>query len=201
MIRCPKVLPGVLALPALLVGCSATSTAHDNSGVGQTHPATTQPTDRPGAKDAIARSTASAYAAVIRQLVAADGGPRNSSNRVIYVVDGAVPSAGDPMASTAPADQRFDAAVKAELRATLTDLPLLRFVARRDDVVTGTPTGHVIDDGVLLTLGPVRPHGAQFEVASNSWADGRTGRWSTYLLDHTRTGWRVVGTTGRVAIS
>ena len=198
MIGCPKVLAGFIALAALLIGCSTTSTVHDRR---RSDPATTRRTDRPGTKDAIARLTAGAYAAVIRQLVTTEGGGPDGSNRVIYVLDGAVPSAGDPHASPAPADQRFDRALKTELRTALSDLPLVRFAVHRDDVVTGTPPGHVIDNGVLLTLGPVLPQGEQFEVANNSWANGLDGRWSTYVLTRAGSGWHVVGTTGPVSMS
>lgn len=201
MIRCPKVLPGVLAFVALLVGCSATSTVHDKSGVGPIHPATTRAKDGQRARDTIAKSTARAYAAVIRQLVTPDGGRPDSSNRVIYVLDGAVPSAGDPTASAGRVDHRFGPALKTQLRAELNDLPLLKFVPRRSDVVDGIPPGQVIHDGLLLTLGPALPHGAQIEIASSSWANGLNGRWSTYILTRAGSGWRVVGTTGPVAIS
>lgn len=192
---------GVLVLMTLLVSCSTTSSAHDRAGVKRVDAATTRPNDRSGTNNATARSTAGAYAAVIRELVTADGGGSEGSRRVIYVLDGAVPSAGDPMASTAPTAQRFDAALKTELRVELNDLPMIRFVSHRDDVVTGTPPGHVIHAGLLLALGPIRPHDAQFEVASSSWANGLNGRWSTYVLTRAGSSWRVVGTSGPVAIS
>lgn len=138
------------------------------------------------------------YVAVIRQLVTTDSAA--AAYRVIYVLDGAMPSAGYPGVLT-DAKHRFDAALKTDLRAALTDLPPLTFITRRSTVVAGSPPGQVIHGGVLLTLGPVRPHGAQIEVAANYWVTGLNGRWSTYVLNHARNGWRVVGTTGPVAVS
>jgi hypothetical protein len=123
-----------------------------------------------------------------------------ASYRAIYVLDGAQPSAGYPSELT-DAKDRFDAALKTALRTALTDLPPLRFITDRSTVVAGTPPGQVIDGGVLLTLGPVRPHGAQVEVGSNRWVNGLNGWWATYVLNQAPTGWRVVGTTGPVAMS
>lgn len=144
------------------------------------------------------KSTTGIYAAVIRQLVIADS--PTARYRMIYVLDGAVPTAGYPIALAA-AKRPFDTALKTGLQAALTDLPPLTFIARRSGVVVGTPPGQVVHGGVLVTLGPVRRHGAQAEVAGNYWVTGLNGRWSTYVLDHAPTGWRVVGTTGPVAIS
>jgi hypothetical protein len=197
----------IFVLALLLAACSGSSDRSSQRPAGTSVPPTTrqgtasagsQPIARPVANNAAVRSTAGIYAAVIRQLVTTDN--PTASYRVIYVLDGVVPSAGYPSTLT-DAKHRFDAALKTDLRAALTDLPPLTFIDRRSSVVAGTPPGQVIHGGVLLTLGPVRPHGAQVEVASNSWVNGLNGRWSTYVHNHAPDGWRVVGTTGPVAIS
>lgn len=168
-----------------------------NVATGRSHPTASA---RLEAKDAVVRSTADIYAAVIRQLVTTDSA--TATYRVLYVLDGVLPGAGNPYSgvSTDP-KHRFDAALKTYLRAELADLPPLTFITHRSTVVAGTPPGQVIHGGVLLTLGPVGPHGAQVEVASNYWVTGLNGRWSTYVLNHTPKGWHVVGTTGPVVIS
>ena len=106
-----KVVPGVLALMVLLGAFSEKSNVHGPSSVTRTSGATSPPTERPVVHDTVEGSAAAIYAAVIRQLVVTDrSGDR--ANRVVYVVDGAVPSAGDPLASTTDPVQRFDAALK-----------------------------------------------------------------------------------------
>jgi hypothetical protein len=198
----------IVVLALLLAACSGGSPRPSTRPAGSSAPSTTrqptksetsQPTDRTVAEDAVVTSTAGIYAAVIRQLVTTDGAA--PSYRAIYVLDGAAPSAGYPSEWT-DAKDRFDAALKTDLRTALTDLPPLTFITRRSTVVAGTQQYlHVIDGGVLLTLGPVRPHGAQVEVASNRWVNLQNGWWATYVLNQAPTGWRVVGKTGPVAIS
>jgi hypothetical protein len=100
-----------------------------------------------------------------------------ASYRAIYVLDGAQPSAGYPSEKT-DAKARFDAALKTALCTALTDLPPLTFITDRSTVVAGTPPGQVIDGGVLLTLGTVRPHEAQVEVGGNRWVNGLNGWWA-----------------------
>ena len=68
-------------------------------------------------------------------------------------------------------------------------------------MVAGAAPGHVIHNGVLVTVGPVRRLGAQVEVAGSSWVNGLDGRWSTHILERAPGGWRVVATTGPMAIS
>lgn len=84
----------------------------------------------------------------------------------------------------------------------LPDLPPVQFVSDRETVVTGEAPGHVINDGVLIALGPVRWGGsAKATIGSNRWANGLNGQWVTYVLDYSKAEWRIGGTTGTTAIS
>ncbi|MCA1726292.1 MAG: hypothetical protein LC722_01135 [Actinobacteria bacterium] len=118
-------------------------------------------------------------------------------------MDGPVASAGDPDATI---DEKqpgvpFDDAVKEGLHAELSDLPEIEFVQDRDAVVTGTPPGHVIEDGVLLTLGPIGDGAARVEVGNELWINGLAGQWQTYVVELRDESWTVTGTTGPVSIS
>jgi hypothetical protein len=92
---------------------------------------------------------------VIRELAA-----RRPRARVLYVRDGAVEGAGDPMTPvTAEPGPPYPRAAKRALRHALSDLPPLRFVRNRGLVVVGAPPGHVVGRGLLVTLGPVQRPG------------------------------------------
>lgn len=195
MTRIAKVLTGISLLVAVLAGCDSSSVPRAGNST------TTRAAPTPAAKGGVASSTAGIDAAVVRQLVTTDGRVKDGTLRAIYVIDGAVPGAGNPLTWVTRPKQGFDAGFKAELRAALADLPPLTFVSDRSVVVAGTPPGHVIHDGVLVTLGPVRGSGTRVEVASSSWVNGQDGRWLTYVLGNACSGWTVVGTTGPMSIS
>lgn len=145
--------------------------------------------------------TVSVYAAVIRELVARDHAFGVSDTGVVYVLDGSVEGAGDPMRSATGHPRRFPPALKRRLRKALGDLPAMRFVEDRASVIVGDPPGHVIDNGVLLTLGPIKGVPTRFEVASSLWVNGLAGQWQTYVVVPAGRGWKVGGTTGPIAIS
>lgn len=151
----------------------------------------------------------SVYAAVIRRLVEIDHtyGGADPGFRVVYVIDGAVPGAEDPnkdVGDLAPSE-RFDADLKDGLKKRLEDLPPLRFVADRDLVIryqsSSDPLGRVINDGALITLGPIRSHEKRLEVGHNLWISGLAGLWQTYVLSRDNKVWGVSGTTGPSALS
>lgn len=143
--------------------------------------------------------TAAVYGAVIRRLVEdqATGQPVT----VVYVINGAVEGAADPMSSSAAPAQPFSRMLKLRLRRGLRGQVRLRFVDDRAAVVAGKPPGTVINGGVLVTLAPIRGIGSQVEVPTSLWVSGLNGRWLTYVVASARHGWRVVGTTGQMAIS
>jgi hypothetical protein len=85
------------------------------------------------------------------------------------------------------------------------DVPTVKFVAERDSVVTGTrggkSPGRVANDGVLLSLGAVGRNGNKIQVPASLWINGLAGQWLTYVLEQKDGTWKVIGTSGPVAIS
>ena len=88
------------------------------------------------------------------------------------------------------------------ISAKLHGLPPVTFVPQRGAVITGSGSGHVIQAGVLITLGRItRDHGT-VSVANNRWATGLNGQWLRYLVRKTNGTWHVTGIArGTVAIS
>ena len=187
-------MPGVVALFAVLVASACGGTA----GQGSTHP---QGSDGAGqaSRDALV------YAAVIRQLVTEDHGfgGAPSPYRRVYVLDGAVPSAADPMRLLDQPAQPFADGLDQQVIAELDGLPPVSFVASRRLAITGAEPGHVVHRGVLITLGPITWVDAQTaKVANNRWASGLNGQWLTYTVSYESSSWRVTGVAGdTVAIS
>lgn len=149
---------------------------------------------------------AAVYESVLRALVRGD---RTGSTRhtVVYVVDGAVPGAGDPTRQridTKP-KQRFDSALKDRLTQQLAGLASVRFVERGTSVVVGrhggSSPGHVAHRGVLMILGPIPRNRSSVRVGASSWRNGLDGHWQTYAVGLVDGHWAVTGTVGPVAIS
>ena len=140
------------------------------------------------------------YAAVIQQLVheASSG-----LTRAVYVIDGPVEAAGDPMATLNEQQPPvgFEPGVKQGLASALSDIRSLTFISHRSQVVAGRPPGHVADGGVLLTLGPIRGDGSTLTVGSSYWMNGLAGQWQTYVVQASGSDWTVTGTQGSSAIS
>lgn len=151
----------------------------------------------------------SVYAAVIRQLVTKDDtfGGADPGFKVVYVMDGVVRGAGDVDGNVDESDpaKPFSDDVKAGLRTALGDLPPIEFVSERSSVVVGTNSGkapgHVKNEGVLISLGPIEGSGTKAEVGNSLWISGLAGQWQTYVLEARDGAWKVAGTTGPVAIS
>jgi hypothetical protein len=196
-----KRLAFLLLVPSLfLVGCGG-SDRQDPSEAART-----------GTSASTASETERAvaiYSAVVRQLVTKDHtfGRSDPGFKAVYVLDGAVEGAEDPQKSPregAPAEP-FSEAIKAGLRAKLTDLPPITFVRRSRSVIEGrnggSSPGHVVDDGVLLTLGPIVGGERRVEVGSNLWINGLAGLWTTYVVERRGGEWKLSGTTGPIAIS
>ncbi|MGH3091525.1 MAG: hypothetical protein ACRDOG_04230 [Gaiellaceae bacterium] len=144
---------------------------------------------------------AAIYAAVVRQLVTEDHtfGAGPSPYRRAFVADGVVRDAGDPLAGNEKPAKRFSAAIKREILAALRDLRPVRFVADPDTVVVDC---RVERRGVLISLGTIGERsGDAVTVANNLFSGCKGGRWQTYVLKPRDGSWRVVGTTGPIAIS
>jgi hypothetical protein len=128
--------------------------------------------------------------------------------KVVYVMDGVVKGAGDVDGNVDESDpaEPFGDDVKAGLRTALGgDLPPIEFVSERSSVVVGTNSGkapgHVKNEGVLISLGPIAGSGTKVEVGNSLWINGLAGQWQTYVLKARDGAWKVAGTTGPVAIS
>lgn len=190
-------LLAVLLLAVVPVGCGSTSDASKPAGG-----AGTERTSQPGS------DTAAIYASVIRQLVTKDNtfGGAEPPFEVVYVLDGPVPHAADPERPPTDSGQEpFDEFLKQEVERRLVDLPPVRFVAAREEIVVeemgGASPGRVKGDGVLISLGPVERRDGKVEVATSLWMNGLAGQWLTYVLVREGGDWRVTGTTGPMAIS
>ena len=185
---------------AILSGCSADNTSRPVSATtsaGSSAASHALPSDD---HDAVG-SSPEIYAAVVARLASEDNHAQNPAIRAIYVLDGAVAGAGQPLASVSDPDHSFDAPIKDRVRDAISTGPRPRFIPHRREVITGTPPGRVIHDGTLLTLGPIQRNGTHVEVPASYWVNGLDARWSTYVLERGPDGWSVVGTTGPVAIS
>jgi hypothetical protein len=126
---------------------------------------------------------------------------------VVYVMDGVVAGAGKIDGNVEESDpaQPFSDEVKAGLLSGLADLPPIEFVSERSSVLVGTNSGtapgNVKNKGVLISLGPIEGSGTKVEVGNSLWISGLAGQWLTYVLQARDGAWKVVGTTGPVAIS
>lgn len=149
------------------------------------------------------RSRASAiYAAAIRQLATKEQ-RATPSPKVIYVLNGVIERAQNPLQGQSDPERPFAPTLRAELRATLRDLPPLEFVDERASVLAGPAAaspGRVVSGGVLVSLGPIRGTGARAEVGCNAWKDGKGALWLTYVVERRGKAWKVT-TSGPLTIS
>lgn len=187
-----------VAVSALCLTVTACAGSTSRSGTGGSE-AGTQPSVR-------LERTVSVYASLIRRLVTIDhpiaaGGPVS----VVYVVDGVVEGAQHPGSLGEPKPETpFNPPVKRTLRKALSDLPPLEFVKDQNAVIPGLNTRQpapVINNGVLLTLGPIKGNATRVEVDNNLWISVQAGQWLTYVLERRDTRWEVASTTGPIAIS
>jgi hypothetical protein len=142
------------------------------------------------------------YAAVIRQLVTKDHtfGEEGPGLEVVYVLDRPVGRAE----GTSPEGEGepFSEALRAGLRAALTDLPPLEFVAEMEQVIVEKDGFPMVkgQDG-LVSLGLIPETGDRIEMPASLYFTGLAGVWVTYVVETTGGEWRVTGTTGPVAVS
>ena len=144
------------------------------------------------------------YAGVIRRLVTKDHtfGGSSSPFEHVYVVDGAVEDAGNPMEGDGEPGAPFSDEVKGGLKEELGGLPPIDFVSDPDSVRLGTDKMEgVKNEGVIITLSPIARDGDRVEVPNSLWCGGLCGQWLTYVVELKGDGWEVTGTTGPSAIS
>lgn len=145
------------------------------------------------------------YADVIERLVTKDHtlGRKTSPFDHVYVIEGPVEGAGNPMTGFEPSRDPFDDATKEAILDRLERLPPIEFIADADDVRIGEQgMGGVKGNGVIITLGPIRRQSpTKFHVGHGIWCGGLCGQWMTYVVEQRGDDWKITGTTGRMAIS
>jgi hypothetical protein len=159
-----------------------------------------------GAQARAGEASAVLYAGVVRRLVLVDHGfgAAPTPYRVVYVIDGPVPGAADPMAprSSRQPTAAFPAGVKDRIRGSVRERFVVVFVRDRDSVLAGKPPGRVGKHGVLITLGPIRWAGnGKAAIPANRYLTGLNGLWGTYRATRHGSGWRISPLGGSVAIS
>jgi hypothetical protein len=189
----------LLVLAAMLSACDGTPAISTEAGP-------TPKVGRPqGSADLDIQRTARIYATVVRQLVNEDHtfGEEPSPFKRVFVVDGVAERAGDPVGGRHVPSKPFTAEVKAGIVREVADLPPLRFVRDPASVVaTNRRCAYVQGKGALITLGPISNGTAEtVTVANGLFFACLGGQWLTYVLKPVGSSWRVVGTTGPVAIS
>jgi hypothetical protein len=146
------------------------------------------------------------YASVLRALIR-DARMGSSGHAVVYVVDGALPEAGDVMRQRLDARPKrpFGRSLKDRLTQQLAGVATVRFVSRGASVVVGerggSAPGHVLHGRVVMTLGLIRGDATRIRVGASRWRNGLDGAWQTYALTRVSGHWAVTGTVGPVAIS
>ena len=144
------------------------------------------------------------YTQVLRRYLSTPG--ENSfperTFRHVYVLDRAVPDAGDPQARQV-AGEPIPAGTQRAVAGALADVGPVTFVADRESVtVLENGCAVVRDGGILVTLGPVDGDGDRAEVGVYGFVACLGATWLTYVVRHTAgAGWQVTGTTGPMAIS
>jgi hypothetical protein len=144
------------------------------------------------------------YSAVIRRLVTKDhtfgGGP--SPFHYVYVVNGAINDAGDPLGDHfGPAAEPFPPVVIDGIEERLRDLPPVRFIIDGSRVRRGEEGLRVKNEGVIISLGPIEREKGDIQVPTGLWCGGTCGQWLTYVLERRDQSWRITGTAGPYAIS
>ena len=186
----------VLALSAIVLLAGACTDEYADQSASPSTPIETQTQDN----DVAAK--AEIYAAVIRRLVMKDHtfGGANSPFQYVYVVNGPVQGAGNPLKySFEPAPEPFSQQLTDGIEERLKLLPPLKFITDPDDVRRGM--GGVKKFGVIISLGPVERKDGKVHISNALWCGGKCGQWLTYVLRKDQGKWKISGTTGPYAIS
>lgn len=195
--RCAAIL-----LVLLTSACSTADRAAVDQGPPKDDAPSTprrQPVDEPPAR------VSQVYEAVLRHYLSQDAPAFTVEGRpsVVYVVDDAVTSAADPMATLrGGGGENIPPAVRAAVTRGLADIARVRWVDHREDVVVETADcPHVRGSGLVVTLSPVPRDGGHVDVGVGGFAACLAASWSTYVVEADESGWSVSGTTGPVSMS
>jgi len=202
-------VPGGCSMQRALVTTAAaiilTAVAVSTAGCGDSPAAGAPPTvhaptsDRPAAA-----KEADVYVQVLRRYLStpAENSFPGQAFKTVYVLNQAYPDAADPNGThgrgtpIAPQAQH-------QVTAALAGIAHVIFIADRGSVIEARGgCGQVRDGGILITLGPPVSHGHEMQVAINGFVACLGATWLTYVLqDQPGAGWRVIGTTGSMAIA
>lgn len=140
------------------------------------------------------------YAAVIRHMSSEQG--QSSGFPVIYVLDRLVGTSENPT-DTESEGTPIPEQQQAALAEAVAETGLLEFVSDRQSVIGPQAEGGMVQGGgILLTLGPIEGEGERVEVPASSYLANLAGTWQTWVVQrYPDSGWRVIGTTGPVAVS
>ncbi|MBA3350598.1 MAG: hypothetical protein H0T12_08595, partial [Actinobacteria bacterium] len=136
---------------------------------------------------------------MVRRLVTKDHtfGASRSPFGHVYIVNGVVKGAGDPMEGNREPGTPFTEEIKEGLRKELDGIPPVSFVTDLESVRLGLDGMRGIkNDGVIITLGPLTGDAATVEVSNSLWCGGECGQWLTYIVKLRGGHWSVTGTTG-----
>jgi hypothetical protein len=159
----------------------------------------------PAGQDATERQ-AEIYADVVRRLLIGDNTfePGTVPFAHVFIVDGAIDGAHHPDISVGGGRrQPFTAELRAELVRRLADVAQVKFVESRESVLVndGGMCGHVRDNGVVITLGPIGDGTDRVEVTNELYVACLAAQWLTYVVERVDGQWQVTGTTGPMAIA
>jgi hypothetical protein len=182
------------AVVTVVAGCAA---VEPTAGPGQT-PVADSATATPATTGS--HRTAAVYAAAIRYHLTTVTEPMPP---VVYVLARAIPGAANAMRTVDDeSGEAIDQQVQDQLVRELADLAVVTFVASTRTVVAADRSCPKVNDhGAMLTLAPVPLSGDRVELGLADFRGCLNGRWQTYVLARTTTGWTVQGTTGSVSIS
>lgn len=193
-------LVGRLAVAAgllcLLPGCDLLG-GSDSSGTATT------PTAEAESLDPRIERDAAIYAAVVRQLVEKDHtyGGADPRFEAVDILDGAVKASVTSIKGWSRAPRhRFDDDLKFALEERLSGLPPLTFVLRRNSGVMPVRVPWK-NRRALVTLGPIVGAEGRVEVSAHLAINSYPMIWLTYVVRERASGWKVVGTTGPMAIT
>jgi hypothetical protein len=175
-------------------------------GVAGSTPSVDVPTTPPASASSGQAGDAQAqvYVEVLRRYLGtpADNSFPGQTFTHVYVLDRAVPGAGDPMGDTGVGTP-IAPATRERITSALSGVATVSFIADRDSViVVDNGCAQVRDGGILITLGPLNGDGNRVEVGINGFVACLGATWLTYVVvSDSGAGWRVTGTTGARAIA
>jgi hypothetical protein len=145
--------------------------------------------------------TAAIYAAILDRYLGSPGESSFQPGSItkVFVLAQAHPEASSPMDHGRGAVP-IPEAVQRQISELVRSEELI-WVDDADDVILRDGCPRVRDNGILITLGTIKPLGAEVKVGINGFVACEGATWLTYVVRSGGTGWKVTGTTGDMAIA